>query len=150
MVNNMKLWALIQNGAVAEISAFDPEGRFHPDFQWVICDANTGTGDLYEDGMFKKPAVDPTESERHLIALVQLHMDERARRSIYDDLKTAISYADEPASPKYQAEGKAFRAWRSLVWEKFYSIRADVVAGLRSELSPQELISLLPELVLPN
>ncbi|MDX3989128.1 MAG: hypothetical protein QHC88_28105, partial [Achromobacter sp.] len=98
----------------------------------------------------QKPEADPEETMHRLIALVQLHMDNRARQSIYDDLKTAVSYADEPAVPKYQAEGEAFRAWRSLVWDAFYSAMAEVEQGLRPAPSEDQLIDLLPELVLPT
>lgn len=31
----------------------------------------------------------------------------------YDSIKTVVTYADEPAVPQFQTEGKAFRKWRS-------------------------------------
>lgn len=38
------MWALIQDGTVAEITDIDPAGRFHPSIQWVACadDAKPG------------------------------------------------------------------------------------------------------------
>lgn len=50
---------------------------------------------------------------------VQDHLDFTASKLGYDDIKAAVSYADEPSVPKFQDEGKAFRAWRSLMWEYF-------------------------------
>ncbi len=145
-----KYWALIVDGKVAEITEVDPTGRYHPDLQWIACEGSVAVGDFYDEGQFQKPEADPEETMHRLIALVQLHMDNRARQSIYDDLKTAVSYADEPAVPKYQAEGEAFRAWRSLVWDAFYSAMAEVEQGLRPAPSEDQLIDLLPELVLPT
>ena len=47
---------------------------------------------------------------------VQGHLDSTAKAHGYDNVMTAVSYADEPAVAKFQADGKAFRAWRSKVW----------------------------------
>lgn len=49
-------------------------------------------------------------------SLVQRHLDVGARRHGYDSMASAVSYASEPAVPRYQLEGQALRAWRSLVW----------------------------------
>ena len=60
-----KMWARIDNGAVAEITDLDPAGRFHPSLLWVGCDADVAPGDRYDGGAFEPPlAADPTEAER--------------------------------------------------------------------------------------
>lgn len=46
------MWALIENGAVKEITDIDPEGRFHPDLEWIACDESVAAGDHYSDGVF--------------------------------------------------------------------------------------------------
>lgn len=79
-------------------------------------------------------------------ATIQKHMDAAARALGYDDVKTAVTYADEPAVAKFQAEGQALRAWRSMVWEKCYEILADVEAGVREVPDDAELLRELPEL----
>lgn len=64
-----------------------------------------------------------TEAEQNLKdseALVEEYMQAMARGAGYKSLEAAVSYADEPAVAKYQAEGQKFRRWRSLVWEWFY------------------------------
>lgn len=48
--------------------------------------------------------------------VVQRHLDNVAQRVGYDSIASAVSYAGEPAVPRYQLEGQALRAWRSLVW----------------------------------
>lgn len=47
-------------------------------------------------------------------------MNNVARDYGYTSLQTAISYAEEPSVERYQREGKAFRQWRSLLWQTFY------------------------------
>lgn len=84
-----------------------------------------------------------------LTAAVQAHMDEQARALNYDDIKTAVTYADEPAVPKFQAEGVVFREWRSLCWAHCYAAMAAVHLGERDIQTAEELIAELPPLVLP-
>lgn len=84
-----------------------------------------------------------------LTAAVQAHLDAAAKAAGYDSIYTAVSYADEPAVPKFQAEGQAFRAWRSIVWDAANSVRAAVEAGTRQIPTAAELIAELPVLVLP-
>lgn len=93
----------------------------------------------------------PTAAEitADLTAAVQSHMDTAARAAGYDDIKSAVTYADEPAVPRFQAEGQAFRAWRSLCWNACYTIMADVQSGARSIPTATELIAELPALELP-
>lgn len=84
-----------------------------------------------------------------LTASVQSHMDEQARSLNYDDIKTAVTYANEPAVPKFQAEGLVFREWRSLCWAHCYAMLDAVNAGERDIPTAEELIAELPPLVLP-
>lgn len=80
---------------------------------------------------------------------VQRFLDAAARARGYDDIRSAVTYADEPAVPKFQAEGQAFRAWRSLVWARCYEVLDEVESGARAVPTDSELISLLPGLVMP-
>lgn len=103
----------------------------------------------------KEPDQDPepTQTPDQLIerfrVVIQEHMDVAARLAGYDDIKTAVTYAEEPAVPKFQAEGKALRAWRSLVWAYGYEQIAAVQSGDRPLPTPEELIAELPLLVMP-
>lgn len=147
------MWARIESGRVAEITNTAPAGRFHPSFVWVACDDWVRDGFKYEDGEFLEvPAVVPTPEEIKAakVSLVQAHMDAAARALNYDSISNAITYAEEPAVPRFQAEGQALRAWRSLVWATCYEIVADIEAGVRDVPSDEELIAELPELVLPT
>lgn len=81
---------------------------------------------------------------------VQAHLDAAAKAAGYDNIYTAVTYADEPAVPRFQAEGQAFRAWRSLVWDAANAIRADVEAGTRPVPTAAELLAELPAITLPT
>lgn len=108
------------------------------------------TGEISKHSFPPPPPPTPAEIEAAKVAIVQRHMDEAAQALRYDDIATAVTYADEPSIPKFQAEGQAFRAWRSLVWAKCYEILADVQDGKRDIPTDEDLISELPELILPE
>lgn len=104
-------------------------------------------GPMYEwREVIPTPADIAAETQRAFVAAVQNHLDAAARQYGYDDIKSAVTYAEEPAVPKFQAEGKAFRAWRSLTWAACYAILADVLAGTRSVPTADELLAELPAL----
>jgi hypothetical protein len=75
---------------------------------------------------------------------VQNLLDSEAIAAGYDSIHTAVTYADEPAVPKFQQDGIALRTRRSLVWAKCYEIIGEVVAGTRPLPTVAELIAELP------
>lgn len=81
-----------------------------------------------------------------LVSRVQFWLDEQARALGYDDIKSAVTYAEEPAVPKFQQEGQALRRLRSLVWARCYEILNAVQAGQRSIPTEAELIAELEAL----
>jgi hypothetical protein len=83
-----------------------------------------------------------------LTVAVQAHLDAAAQARGFDDIKSAVTYADEPTVPSFQSDGRRFRAWRSLSWQKCYEVMAAVKDGTRPIPSSNELISELPELLL--
>jgi len=52
----MKNWALIVDGLVREITDIDPQGRFHPSMQWVLCGDEVVPGWTYSGAAFSAPA----------------------------------------------------------------------------------------------
>jgi hypothetical protein len=89
------------------------------------------------------------QGKAEYIAVVQAFLDQTAKVSGYDDIKNAISYADEPAVPRFQAAGQAFRSWRSICWAYCYEQLDALEQNKREPLSPQELVGELPALTLP-
>lgn len=82
----------------------------------------------------------PTEQE--YAAAVQAHLDAAAQARGYDDIRSAVSYADEPEVLAYMTEGRLFRRWRSRVWAKCLALQEAGAAG-----SVEELIAALPPLI---
>ena len=76
-----------------------------------------------------------------LEARVQRWLDDQAQALGYDDIRSAVTYADEPSVPKFQQEGQAMRRLRSLVWARCYEILNAVQAGQRSIPTEAELIA---------
>lgn len=92
---------------------------------------------------------DPAQIRADRIADVDAHMNAAARALGYDNILAAVTYADEPAVPRFQLEGQAFRAWRSRVWAHCYQVLDDVTAGVRDIPTAEQLIAELPPLELP-
>ena len=115
--------------------------------------AVSGPNEVAADEYFSEVPIDLVPSEKQLIekfrSIIQGHLDEAAVQVGYDDIKTAVTYADEPSVPKFEAEGKALRAWRSIVWAYGYEQIAAVQSGERGLPTPEQLIAELPPLVMP-
>lgn len=89
------------------------------------------------------PVITTAPAERMAFhAVVKAFMDATAFANGYDDLMTVISYAEEDAVPAFQAEGKAFRAWRSLVWAAVFDLKTEP-AGV---VAVRDALEALPEL----
>lgn len=102
------------------------------------------------DGLDLREAAVPAPTEAQIVAAymaeVQRHMDAKAVAYGYDNLLSVITYAEAPEVARYQAEGQAFRAWRSLCWAKCEQVLAEFKAGERAEPAYAELIAEMPEL----
>lgn len=123
---------------------------FFRDDAWVVEDLPEPAP---EPGQEPLPEPAPPTFEQRLKALqdgVQGQLDAIARAYGYDGISSAVSYADEPAVPKFQAEGQALRAWRSLVWATCYELLAEVQAGERDEPTWEELLAELPAYIAPE
>lgn len=92
-----------------------------------------------------------TEEEFNTLALrfrvaIQAKLDSAAQAKGYDSIATAVSYAEEPAVPRFQEEGQALRQWRSLVWQYAYQELDKVKSGARATPSVEEFLSEMPQL----
>lgn len=87
----------------------------------------------------------PAEAGTYEAAVTEL-LDNAAIAAGYDNINTVISYAEEPAVPKFQADGKRFRTWRSLVWAYAYEQLALVNSGGRTQPTVAEFLAELPVL----
>ena len=85
--------------------------------------------------------------QKQLTGAVQHVLDAKAQELNYDNCLSVCSYIDTGVA-KFDAEGRAFRAWRSAVWAKGYEILAQVQAGQRAIPTEEQLIAELPKLVI--
>ncbi|MGD9662059.1 MAG: hypothetical protein AB7U63_12370 [Porticoccaceae bacterium] len=152
----MENYAIIKDGVVTNLIVLaDGAEWVPPSGHECIPASNVGVGWKFINGEFIDPSkpepltVTPEQIRAQKVAIVQNHMDAAARVLNYDSISNAITYAEEPAVPKLQQEGQAFRAWRSLVWAKCYEILDAVNAGTRDIPTDEELIAELPALQLP-
>lgn len=75
------------------------------------------------------PQASPDAMRGRAVQLAQAHLDAAAQALGYDGALSAATYADEPAVPRFQQEGRRIRRMRSLVWEECYAILGEVAAG---------------------
>ena len=83
--------------------------------------------------------------QKQLFEAVQRHLDAKAQELLYDSCLSVCSYIDT-GIPKFDDEGRAFRAWRSAVWAKSHQILAEINAETRDNPTEEELIAMLPKL----
>jgi hypothetical protein len=95
------------------------------------------------------PEPTPEEQEAALqaqyTALIQSMLDKEAQKLGYDNCNSVCTYVDTGVA-KFDAEGVAFRKWRSAVWAMGYELLAEVQAGTRPIPTEEELVELLPKL----
>ena len=103
----------------------------------------------YQITALPEPTVEEIQEriQKQLTDAVQHVLDAKAQELLYDNCLSVCSYIDTGVA-KFDAEGKAFRAWRSAVWAKGYEILAQVQTGQRSIPTEEQLIAELPKLVI--
>lgn len=118
------VWHIPGNCLEAAPPAAEPGTHVIADgVRWVlVCDPEPAAEEVAPPQAREERALDDRLAE--LVAGVQEFMEGAAVANGYDSLASAISYADEIAVPKFGAEGRAFRAWRSKVWAAYFDAAA--------------------------
>lgn len=81
--------------------------------------------------------------ERYTFA-VQNILDSAAKSKGYDSILSACTYADDATVPRFQAEGQAFRTWRSQCWDYCYQQLGAYQAGTIAQPTVAEILVGLP------
>lgn len=132
------------------IQSVGPDGQVYGwDSVKDIPKTHTRLSDSEVEARINPPLTEEQLREQFTTA-IQSHMDQAAKAAGYDDIKAAVTYADEPAVPRFQAEGQAFRAWRSLCWDYGYEQLAAVKANTRALPTIEQFLEELPPLDLPQ
>lgn len=102
------------------------------------------------DPLAQPPLPPPTLEERMKILLqtVDQHLDAPAIAKGYDGIKSAALRAGYPGP--FHDEGTAFATWMDATYSACYQLLAQFNAGQIPEPTPDDLISMLPALVLPS
>lgn len=134
-----------------------PEGQapLWIDGAWALVDlpkppVTTASGESVSQDFEPEEGWTPAQAEAAHVAwaakLMQAELDTTAASLGYDDIKSLVSYADEPAVPRFQAEGQAARRWRSLFWDAGFQKLAAVRAGqLPAPVTRASLLEGLPQ-----
>jgi hypothetical protein len=102
-------------------------------------------GKLVEISELYTPEEKAAKLQKRYTDLIQRILDAEAQKLGYDNCNSVCTYVDTGVA-KFDAEGVAFRKWRSAVWALGYELLAEVQAGTRPVPTEEELIDLLPKL----
>lgn len=127
---------------------------------WTLVDlpkppvTNEATGEAISQDFVPEEGASPAQEaaahEAWAMKLMQQQLDATAMSLGYDDMRTLVGYADEPADPHFQAEGQAARKWRSLFWRAGINLLAAVKAGTTpAPITRAALIAGLPTFTPP-
>ena len=124
----------------SSLTSLTIHGEFTDDDMVVINDhINSKTKDEYLSEIHRQELI------KNAIRAVEDKLNEEAQNLGYNSIYTAVSYADEPAVLKFQTEGQALRAWRSLVWEYCFQLLEDYDAGIIEQPTIGEILSGIPQ-----
>ena len=102
-----------------------------------------------DEALVTQSALEQKSIQELYLKATDEHLNAKAKEYGYDDIKTAVTYADEPSVAKFQTEGQAFRTWRSLVYAYLYEQMELVQNETRTApASIEELIAELPTIAL--
>lgn len=101
------------------------------------------------DGDVVREVYDLEDDVEAYARAVQGHMDQQAQQAGYDDIRSAVSYADS-SIPAWAVEAVAFRVWRDQVWLYAHAELAKAQAGERERPTVAEFLTELPALDLPE
>ncbi len=93
----------------------------------------------------KPPPETPEQTIARLEATLDRYLDSVANSYRYESIRTMATYDGDP-NPKFDAEGKAAKAWRSACYTRSVEIIDEVLSGQREVPSEDELIALMPKI----
>src|ERR1700756_5169251 len=106
-------------------------------------------GDYWDGASFAAHAPQPfvTPTEIQYIQAIQAWMDGVAQSQKFLSMDSAVTFADEPASPSLQAKGQKLRAWRSQCWDYAHNVELQASSGKRAWPTLDGIIAELPAYV---
>jgi hypothetical protein len=74
--------------------------------------------------------------------MISAMLDSAVQSRGYDGIVSCVSYVGDP-NPRFDAEARAAREWRSAVYSAGYAILAEVPEGVTT---PEQVLALMPKL----
>lgn len=86
---------------------------------------------LRMEAVIPPPALQESDTDKYerARAIAQAELDRAARTLGFDNILTAVTYAEEPAFPDLQVLGRRLRRLRSLVWMEATAMWQEVQGG---------------------
>ena len=141
----MKYYAKIDNAETYSVSiGTGTNTAFYESIGMVEMNVEQGyDGNWYVAGHapLKPQELIEAELQTQYTALIQSMLDKEAQKLGYDNCNSVCTYIDTSIS-KFDSEGRAFRIWRSKVWNKAYEILDLVKNGsieIPTEEEPEEI-----------
>jgi len=88
--------------------------------------------------------LNPPATQADYIQAIQDVLDSKSIEMGYDNIFTAVTYADESGVAKFQQEGQALRKWRSLAWEYAYDVLGQVEQGIITIPTVEDFVAGMP------
>ena len=115
----MTMWARIENGAVAEITALDPTGRYHPSLHWEPCGVEVLPGWTFDGQAFAVAViVPPPPPTREQVEAQRL-------RAYADPITGSDRYFAEAQRESLLGNAEAAEAAKALGLSRFAEIQAE-------------------------
>lgn len=146
------MFALIQksDNAILRVGAEFFELSQEKPFYWVACPENCTTQWTYDGDTFTAPVVpEPAPGEifaravESIRAALQGAIDVKARALGFSGGNALMLYAG--FTNPFQSLAQTFAAWEASVWYEAELYKAEVIAGTKPMLSPEQAIALMPE-----
>ena len=137
-------YRLNQDGSVLDYS----KSKYHDDCLFTDkALVESWDHNLYVEGSEPAPPADIRQAyiSAKLSKVVQKRLDDAAVARGYDSCLAVCSYINSGVR-KFDTEGKAFRKWRSAVWDKFFDIMAELDDPSVATPSAEQVIKQLPDL----
>ena len=147
-----KLGAWVEDAHTAEAMKWDLNNNMlKTDLTFIP----QGAGGIYYLKGYEPAAETPAEyiarREEEIKTVVQTVIDETAHQKGYDNGVYCASYVGDP-DPEFDAQARAFLAWRGRCWRTFYNILNSVIAGTVApeDVTDEYVLERLPTMEWPE
>jgi hypothetical protein len=142
--------SIIKDGVVIATCDYTPDaGELSSRGETIVTGLGV-VGQTWDGFSFSDPVVTMSTADKleAIKAAVQAELDSIAKTYGYDSILTAVTYVGSPVV-KFNGEAIAFRNWRANCWDTCYTLLAQWQAGQINEMSPTEVVAVLPLFVEP-